>query len=101
MTLQRSAPFIPHPRLIMVLVMVIFASASRAREDPVLEVLSAFHQDGQFYGAALAYRDGKQIVRQAFGHVNFEKCIANTPETRFDIASITKAFTATLFQTRS
>ena len=72
-----------------------------AQSDAVLEVLEAFHRDGQFDGAALVYRDGKRIVPQGFGQASIEKGVANTPEARFDIASITKAFTATLYQTRS
>ena len=62
----------------------------------MLEILQAFHEDGQFDGTALVYRDGMQVIRQGFGMANIEKGVPNTPHTRFDIASITKAFTATL-----
>lgn len=79
------------------LTLVTFPAGSlEAQNDPVLQVLNAFHLDGQFDGTALVYRDRTQTIRQGFGLANIEEGVANSPDTRFAIASITKAFTATL-----
>ena len=79
------------------LTLVTFPAGSlEAQDDPVLQVLNAFHLDGQFDGTALVYRDGTQTVRRGFGLANIEEGVANSLDTRFAIASTTKAFTATL-----
>lgn len=76
--------------------LMLAASSLQAGADPVLAVLEAFHADGQFDGAVLVYKDDNPILRQGFGLADIEKGTPNSPDTRFDIASITKAFTATL-----
>jgi len=48
-----------------------------------------------FSGAVLVALDGKPVLRQAVGPANREWNIANTPETKFRLGSITKQFTAT------
>lgn len=48
----------------------------------------------QFTGAILVARDGKPIVSRAYGKANYELDVPNTPDTVFQIASLTKAFTA-------
>ena len=47
-----------------------------------------------FSGAVLVAVDGKPVLRQAVGPANREWNIANTPETKFRLGSITKQFTA-------
>ena len=47
-----------------------------------------------FSGAVLVARDGKPIFRKGFGAANREWAIANTPDTRFRIGSVSKQFTA-------
>ncbi len=49
----------------------------------------------RFAGSALVVREGKVILRAAYGQANAEHNIPNTPETKFRIGSITKQFTAT------
>jgi len=39
-------------------------------------------------------RDGKPLLREAYGKANFELEVPNTPETKFRLGSITKQFTA-------
>jgi D-alanyl-D-alanine carboxypeptidase len=51
-------------------------------------------RDGQFRGAVLVAKDGKPVFRKAYGLANEEWDIANTPETKFRLGSITKQFTA-------
>jgi CubicO group peptidase (beta-lactamase class C family) len=47
-----------------------------------------------FSGAILIARDGRVMVRKAYGMANFELGVANTPQTKFALASLTKTFTA-------
>lgn len=57
-------------------------------------VVKAYADPGLFAGAVLVARDGKPIFRKAFGLANREWDVANTPDTRFRLGSITKQFTA-------
>ncbi len=47
-----------------------------------------------FSGAILAGKDGQILLRDGYGWADEKRHIANTPETIFDIGSITKVFTA-------
>lgn len=52
-------------------------------------------KDGRFSGAVLVAKDGVPQLREGFGAANREWDIANTPDTKFRLGSITKQFTAT------
>ncbi len=58
--------------------------------------LSTLYEYGMFNGVVLAAKGDDIIYHEAFGIANFEWNIPNSTDTRFKIASITKAFTATL-----
>jgi len=49
---------------------------------------------GTFSGAVLVKRDGHALVNRGFGDAQREAQVPNTPETIFQIASISKQFTA-------
>ncbi len=57
-------------------------------------VVRAYADPDLFSGAVLVARDGKPVFRKAFGLANREWDVANTPQTRFRLGSITKQFTA-------
>ena len=74
-----------------------------AQNDPesektakIQEVLSLANKYRQFNGSALVVENGKVIYRGALGMANMEWGIANTPETKFRLGSITKQFTSML-----
>ena len=48
-----------------------------------------------FSGQVLIAENGKILLNQAFGYADKERRIASTPNTAFNIASLTKQFTAT------
>lgn len=55
---------------------------------------TAYYDLGLFNGAVLVAKDGKVVFRSAYGKANFEWNIPNTPDTKFNLASISKQFTA-------
>lgn len=55
--------------------------------------LSAMEQVG-FYGSVLVAIDGEKVISKGYGFSDVEKQIRNSPNTIFDIGSITKQFTA-------
>ncbi|MFP4092865.1 MAG: serine hydrolase [Cyclobacteriaceae bacterium] len=60
------------------------------------EIFSRYHQFEHFQGAVLVAKKGEVFYKKAFGLANREWNIPNQPDTRFDIASISKQFTAML-----
>jgi len=58
--------------------------------------VARYHELGLFNGSALVAENGTPVLRKGYGEANMEWHIANTPDTRFRLGSITKQFTATL-----
>lgn len=58
------------------------------------DYFSQLSAEGTFSGSVLIEKDGKIIFKKGFGLANYEKGKVNNPGTVFDIASMTKAFTA-------
>lgn len=56
--------------------------------------MQAAARHDQFTGAILVARDGKPVISKAYGKANYELDVPNTPDTVFQIASLTKQFTA-------
>lgn len=52
------------------------------------------HESGVFNGSILVAENGKVIYRNAFGYANKETKQLLTPEFCFDLASVSKQFTA-------
>lgn len=87
--------------LVSVVVAVVAISPARAREaaearDRIDAVLARYQELGLFNGSALVADNGQVVIRKGYGLANMEWGIANTPDTRFRLGSITKQFTATL-----
>lgn len=84
--------------LLLVLVLA-FSLQPAAAQDKATEIdalLTRYHDIGQFNGAVLVAENGAVIFKKGYGHANIEWDIANTPDTKFRIGSVTKQFTATL-----
>jgi len=60
----------------------------------VEETLDAMAALGRWNGTALVAHEGRILVHRGYGLADFENGVANTTETRFRIASISKAFAA-------
>lgn len=77
-------------------VMVLAALAGPVRADRVDEYLASQMERRQIPGVSLTViRDGKTIKAQGYGLANLELRVPVTPETVFEIGSLTKQFTAT------
>ncbi|KRB53838.1 serine hydrolase domain-containing protein [Flavobacterium sp. Root186] len=60
------------------------------------DLLAKYTEYGQFNGSALVAENGKVIFKKGFGLANMEWNIANQPDTKFRLGSISKQFTAFL-----
>src|SRR5215475_9457964 len=58
------------------------------------QVIQPFVASQQFMGTVLVARDGLVLFSKGFGSADLEWNIANTPNTKFRLGSITKQFTA-------
>ena len=63
------------------------------KADPFVQ---AFVDQKRFQGSVLLAREGKPLFRKSYGLANMEWDIANTPDTKFRLGSITKQFTSAL-----
>jgi CubicO group peptidase (beta-lactamase class C family) len=70
---------------------IVAPGATAAAIDSYINELVA---QGQFSGAILVAHNGKVMLSQGYGMADNEQQIANTPQTRFRLASLTKPFTA-------
>src|SRR3954470_17084862 len=79
-----------------VLCLFLFGRASFADdvEAKLREHLAALAKNDGFSGAVLVMKEGKPLLREAYGKANYELDVRNTPETKFRLGSITKQFTA-------
>ena len=65
-------------------------------EPQIDEIFQEFAQQDDFQGAVLVGYEDKILYQQAFGLANREWDIANTVNTKFNLASISKQFTAAI-----
>lgn len=56
--------------------------------------IQAYVNNKTFSGVVLVAKDGHVLLNKGYGMANYEHMVPNTPQTKFDIASITKQFTA-------
>ena len=62
--------------------------------ESLLEIIDRYEQDRNFSGVCLIRQGEQEIVHEARGLAHRGFGVPNTIETRFDIASVTKLFTA-------
>jgi CubicO group peptidase (beta-lactamase class C family) len=72
------------------------ADFSRDKSDKIDLLINRYCQNNQFNGVVLVSARGKIIYEKAFGIADRERNIPNTIDTKFKIASLSKAFTALL-----
>ena len=77
-------------------VLLLLLAPALAAADPVDDYIRAEMQKRQIPGLALAVvRNGAVVKLQGYGMANLEHDVPVTPDTVFELASVTKQFTAT------
>jgi CubicO group peptidase (beta-lactamase class C family) len=73
-----------------------FALATELQDlaSKVDEYINTFARMKLFSGSVLIAKDGQILTDKGYGMANYEHNVANGPETKFRIASLTKQFTA-------
>ena len=66
------------------------------KADKINEIISLYSDFGGFNGAVSVTHQGKVLYKKGFGFANMEWDIPNETDTKFQIASLTKSFTAML-----
>ena len=77
-------------------VLLLLASPSTAQTlaDRMRQVVQPYVDAQMFMGSVLAAKDGKVIFSKSYGMADVEWNVPNSPTTKFNIASMTKQFTA-------
>ncbi|HEY6929729.1 MAG TPA: serine hydrolase domain-containing protein [Thermoanaerobaculia bacterium] len=81
---------------------VLFPELSRSAETPVEpaatidRIVRSYHQEGRFSGSVLVATADRVVYRKALGLADESWEVPNTLDTRFQIGSLTKQFTAAL-----
>ncbi|HXX13824.1 MAG TPA: serine hydrolase domain-containing protein [Candidatus Eremiobacteraceae bacterium] len=86
--------------LVAILIASTLASAPRQAPSTLAlqmnEIMQARAAAGDFSGSLLVARDARILYQHAFGYANLEWKIPNDLQTKFEIGSMTKQFTALL-----
>ena len=71
-------------------------AASSGPKDSFTQRITGYAAQRHFNGTILVQQHGKRIYNKSFGLANFQYDVANTNQTKYKIASITKLFTSVL-----
>jgi len=69
-------------------------SGAQAPGDRLQQVLKPYADAQMFMGSVLVAKNGRVIFSKSYGMADLEWSVPNSPTTRFNIASMTKQFTA-------
>ena len=77
-------------------VSIVVAAASCFAQDAARmdQIVQSYATSQKFMGSALVAREGRVLFSKGYGDANLEWNIANTPDTKFRLGSVTKQFTA-------
>ena len=70
--------------------------SAQTKYEKIDSVLNNYFVNEKFNGSALVSVDGKAIYKKSFGYSNYEWNVKNETDTKFNIGSCTKQFTAAL-----
>src|SRR6185436_12993320 len=82
-------------KILFLLLWPLAVSAQKDKAKLLGQYMQAQASVNNFSGAVLIMKQGKVLLREAYGLDDREWNIPNTPETKFRIGSVTKQFTAT------
>ena len=75
---------------------VIIGASAQSKAEKIDELLGKYHEFNQFNGSVLVAEDGEILFKSGYGMANMEWDIANQPNTKHRVGSITKQFTSML-----
>ena len=78
----------------IVLALLAQTSNAQAPANRFRQVVQPYVDAQMFMGSVLVAKDGKAVFSQSYGMADLEWSVPNSPTTRFNIASMTKQFTA-------
>jgi CubicO group peptidase (beta-lactamase class C family) len=78
----------------LLLVAAAFAADTPMPVTRVERIIQEYTGDDEFMGAVLVARGDQVLFSRSYGSANLELGVANSPDTRFRIGSLTKQFTA-------
>lgn len=78
------------------LIIAPFYLHAQSKQERLASIMKTYHDYNMFDGSVLVAENGKIIYKSAFGKANREWDIANTPDTKFMIGSVSKPITAML-----
>lgn len=82
--------------LLAVLVGGFGCAPSPESRHEISRLMAGYHEIGQFQGAWLVADSGRVVSKGGLGQANREWSVPNSTDTRFNLGSITKQFTAAL-----
>src|SRR5262245_42828505 len=98
-TRDRLASFTP-ALLAIALIPASLPASAAPKPDPrratIDRLLEAYHDLGQLEGTVLLAEKGQVLYQRSFGQAHREWQVANTNDTAYRIASLSKSFTAAL-----
>jgi CubicO group peptidase (beta-lactamase class C family) len=82
------------PPLAILLALSLKLSTAQTIADRMQQVVQPYVDAQMFMGGTLVAKDGKIIFNKSYGMADLEWNVQNSPTTKFNIASMTKQFTA-------
>ncbi len=83
-------------KLILIVVLLCLCGYVNAQSKKADVFISTFARKNNFNGTILIAQKSNVVYLKSFGFANIQFKVPNTPDTRYKIASITKAFTSVL-----
>jgi len=83
-------------KLILVIIFFTLIKAAFAQSSKADVFIDSFVRKNNFDGTILIKQNSKIIYKKSFGFANLPFKVPNTTDTKYKIASITKAFTSVL-----
>ena len=80
--------------LLTIAIVALAHASSGQTPDRFQQVVQPYVDAQMFMGSVLVAKDGKVIFSNSYGMADLEWNVPNSPTTRFNIASMTKQFTA-------
>lgn len=82
--------------IFLLLLITTFTAFAQSKAEKMDALMHQYVENRQFNGSVLVAENGKVVFKKGYGMANMEWSIANAPDTKFRLGSITKQFTAML-----